>query len=147
MGKWDKFRNITAETINAEIEDLSRNDTEVPDDIYNVTIERMGVTESRKSKNPMLSVWFRITDGDQGNRLIFMNQIILAGDNKDGFRVSTVNAFLKSLNVFEESEITFKNMEDYDELIDDIANEVIGNQYKLDYSHNKSGYPVFKIIE
>ena len=88
----------------------------------------------------MLSVWFQILNGEQKDRLIFMNQLVL-----QGFQIHTANEFLRSLETDENVE--FKGYAKYNILILNIYEKIVDNEYELDYGENKKGYKTFKILQ
>lgn len=150
MADWSKYKNITGDTINQDIDSLGGNDVEVPDGEYLVSIERMEVKPTKTSGDPMLAVWFKIVDSKSSNefvnKMIFMNHVLLKGDKNDSYRIKIANEFLRGLKIFEDEEIKFKNMEDYENLIDDIARDAIGQQYTIEYTHDKKGFAKFTIV-
>ena len=89
----------------------------------------------------MLSVWFKIIEGEQKNRLLFMNQVIT-----QGFQIHMVNEFLRSLKTG--VTIEFKDFKQYGELIDGIfeAMNSTGIEYAITYGERK-GYATFTIKE
>ena len=88
----------------------------------------------------MLSVWFQIINGEQKDRFIFMNQVVL-----QGFQIHTANEFLRSLETDETVE--FKGYAKYNILILNIYEKIVNNEYELDYQENKKGYKTFKILQ
>ena len=88
----------------------------------------------------MISVWFQIINGEQKDRFIFMNQVVL-----QGFQIHTANEFLRSLQTDEIVE--FKGYTKYNILILNIYEKIVNDEFALDYGENKKGYKTFKITE
>ncbi len=143
--KWNK--NIDVEGLKKDIADAEQNGgqgdyREVPEGTYEVKIEKMELKESSKG-DPMVSIWFRILTGEFQNSLLFMNQVIT-----QGFQISQLNRFLKSMEAVDDSAVEFKDYGQYNDLILDIFEEVEGNlEFLLDYRKNKKGFSIFTIKE
>lgn len=141
--KWNK--QIDVEGLKKDIEKADQNTgdfDEVPVGTYEVKIEKMELKESSKG-DPMVSIWFRILKGDYARSVLFMNQVIT-----QGFQISQMNRFLKSLDAVDDDEVEFKDYGQYNSLLVDVFEAVDDNlEFLLDYSQNKKGYNVFKIKE
>ena len=144
MNIFEKWNNtINTESIKEGINNANKNNTkefvEVPHGVYEVKIDSMQLKES-KSGSPMVSIWFKIVEGEFKNQMIFMNQIVM-----QGFQVHIVNEFLRSLDTG--LEIEFDNYIQYNELLLDILEEVDGKlEFALEYGE-KNGFNTFKIKE
>lgn len=115
---------------------------EVPVGTYEVKIEKMELKASSKN-DPMVSIWFKILTGEFQNSYLFMNQVIT-----QGFQISQMNRFLKSLEAVDDEDVEFKNYSQYNDLLMDIYEAVDGHlEYLLEYTQNKKGYPVYTIKE
>ena len=141
---WEEFdKDVDIENLEKDVEKASSSDfgdyPDVPYGKYEVKITKLELTQSKKG-DPMLSVWFQIVNGEQKDRLIFMNQVIL-----QGFQIHTANEFLRSLQTDENVE--FKGYAKYNILILNIYEKIINNEYELDYKENKKGYKTFKILQ
>ena len=103
----------------------------------------MELKESSKG-DPMVSVWFKILEGDFKNSRLFMNQVIT-----QGFQISQMNRFIKSMEVFDDDEVEFQNYSQYNDLLMDLFEQVDADnrQYLLSYTKNKKGFSVYKIKE
>ena len=112
---------------------------DVPHGTYEVRINKLELTASKKG-DPMLSVWFKILEGEYKNSLIFYNQVVT-----QPFQLHLANEFLKSLD--SGLDVKFNSYTQYSNLILDIA-EAIDNklEYAVEYDENK-GYSTFKIVE
>lgn len=141
---WEEFdKDVDIENLEKDVEKASTSDygdfAEVPYGKYEVKITKLELTQSKKG-DPMLSVWFQILNGEQKDRLIFMNQLVL-----QGFQIHTANEFLRSLETDENVE--FKGYAKYNILILNIYEKIVDNEYELDYGENKKGYKTFKILQ
>ncbi len=115
---------------------------EVPVGTYEVKIEKMELKASSKN-DPMVSIWFKILTGEFQNSYLFMNQVIT-----QGFQISQMNRFLKSLEAVDDEDVEFKNYSQYNDLLMDIYEAVDGQfEYLLEYTQNKKGFPIYKIKE
>lgn len=140
---WEEFdKDVNIENLEKDVEKASTSEfsgEEVPYGKYEVKITKLELTQSKKG-DPMLSVWFQIINGEQKDRFIFMNQVVL-----QGFQIHTANEFLRSLETDETVE--FKGYAKYNILILNIYEKIANNEYELDYQENKKGYKTFKILQ
>lgn len=141
FSKFDKMANLDglkADIVKAESEVV--NYSEVPLGTYEVKIERLELTESKKGA-PMMTCWFKILGDYQKDRLIFMNQVI-----EKGFQIHICSDFLRSLDTG--LDVHFDSFEQYAGLIYDVADFIKQNhlEYALEYGEKK-GFPTFKITE
>lgn len=140
---WEEFdKDVDIENLEKDVEKASTGDftgEDVPYGKYEVKITKLELTQSKKG-DPMLSVWFQIINGNQKDRFIFMNQLVL-----QGFQIHTANEFLRSLQTDEN--IEFKGYAKYNILILNIYEKIANNEYELDYQENKKGYKTFKILQ
>lgn len=113
---------------------------EVPKGQYEVKIDKMELTESKKG-DPMVSVWFTILSGEFEKSKIFMNQVIT-----QGFQIHIMNEFLRSLD--SGCEIQFDDFEQYAQLLMDVheAIDSQGLEFALEYGESK-GFNTYKITE
>lgn len=113
---------------------------EVPHGTYEVKITKLELGESKKG-DPMVSVWFKVLDGEYKGSLIFMNQVIT-----QGFQIHIVNDFLRSLESGVEIEWPGSYAK-YAQMIMDVA-EAIDDRYEyaLEYGERK-GFNTFKITD
>jgi hypothetical protein len=140
---FEKFnKSIDIEGLKADLAS-GKNDPqfdEVPKGNYEVKIQKMELTESKKGM-PMVTIWFKIAAGQWKDRLIFMNQVIT-----QAFQVHICNELFKSMNTG--LEIYFENYVQYSGLIYDLAEAVEsqGLSFNLEYGEKK-GFSTFKILE
>lgn len=135
---------VDVEGLKADVE-AAKNNTgdfeDVPHGEYEVTVEKLELTESKKG-DPMVSIWFKVTAGDNRGRLIFYNQLV-----KQGFQIHLVNELLASMEP--DVEISFDGFSAYEKLMQAVFTDITnaGKSFHLDYSENNKGYNVFTIKE
>lgn len=144
MSIFEKWNNqIDTKSLAEEVKEVGKNDVdypEIPHGEYIVKIDKMELKESKNTGNPMLSVWFKIVDGEFKDKFIFMNQVI-----NQPFQIHLANNFLKRLD--SGLEVEFKDYEQYNNLILDIHEEINGKlEYLLKYGERR-GYNTFEILE
>lgn len=133
--KWGRFGNIDVTALNAQVNALDNQFVEVPVGKYEVRLYdlNLGLT---KDGYPKLFASFEILCGDYTGRFVFMNHVILRGDDNDKYRVHTAHVFLRSLQSGVEP-ITFEGLDAYEALIDRIADATLDAEYLLDISYAK----------
>ena len=142
--KWNK--SIDVEGLKKDIAEADQNGgqgefKEVPEGDYEVSIDKIELKESSKG-DPMVSIWFKILEGDFRNSRLFMNQVIT-----QGFQISQMNRFIKSMEVFDYDEVEFQNYSQYNDLLMDLFEQVDADnrQYLLSFTKNKKGFSVYRI--
>ena len=153
-----KFNNVydvnaLAESLN-EIKQNSGNGDypEVPVGKYEVKIEKIELAES-SNHSPMAKVQFRINDGDYKKQCLFYNQVLVGKDKNTGqltaFGIHKFNEFLRSLDPINEQglevPIEFKDFDQYEQLLLDVAECVESLVYEIQYGKNND-FPTFKIL-
>lgn len=138
--KFDKSIDIAG--LKADLQNVKEDVSfdEVPHGQYEVKIQKMELTESKKGM-PMVTIWFKIAAGPWEGRLIFMNQVIT-----QAFQVHICNDLFKSMDTG--LKIDFENYVQYSGLIYDLAEAVEsqGLSFSLEYGEKK-GFSTFKIFE
>ena len=141
---WSKFdEGLDVEKLSQDVKEIEQNGDnykEVPIGTYEVAIDKLELSESKKH-DPMLVCWFKVLNGEYKNSKIFMNQLI-----KEPFQLHIAHEFLRSLDTG--LEILFSTYIQYGSLIENVKTE-IDNQ-KLEYGlelGEKKGYKTFKITE
>lgn len=134
-----------------EIEQSSTRDYEtIPDDTYICSLEKIEHKFTKEKQQPMLSIIFKIQDGEYLNRLIFVNKVLLSNDSreKNAQRFYFAKKILKELQIFDEEDIKFSTYKELKELIIDCSNEVekINNNYKVKKTTSKSGFENYDIV-
>lgn len=143
MSIFDKWNsNIDTEGLAKDVEEAAKNGgdyEEVPSGTYEVKIDKMELKSSKKG-DPMVTIWFKILEGDHKGGMIFMNQVITKG-----FQIHIVNELLRSLQT--DVDVEFRDYSQYYEMIMDVAEAIDGLEFALDYGQTKKGFPTFKITE
>ena len=127
----------------AEAAENTLDDGEVPYGKYEVKLEKLELVACKSEKNrgmPMVSAWFRIINGNQKNRLIFLNQLV-----NQGFQIHIMKEFLETMD--SGCEIAFEDYEQFGNLLMDVFEASSNTGFVLDYSENKKGYKAYKIEE
>lgn len=141
FAKFDKEMDL--EGLKQDIEDAQENSggnfREVPHDTYEVEINKLELTTSKKG-DPMLSCWMKIVEGEYEGSLIFMNQVVTRG-----FQIHIANTFLRDLVGGLDIDVKFESFGQYANLILDIAEAIDGQyEYLVEYGENK-GFNTFEI--
>ena len=140
---WEEFdKQVDLDGLKEDVKNSTSGDyKEVPQGQYEVAIDKLELTESKKG-DPMVSVWFKIvSENEYKNSRIFMNQVITKG-----FQIHIVNEFLRSLECG--LDIDFDSYKQYNELLLDVFEAVNGNfEYGLKYGKTEKGFNTFEITE
>lgn len=141
---WDKFDKMAdTKSLAEDVKTAAENGgsyKEVPFGDYEVAIDKLELTAS-KAGDPMVSVWFKVVDGEYKGSRIFMNQVVT-----QGFQIHIINEFLRSLD--SGIEITFDTYKQYGNLLMDVFEAVNGNlEFALKYSEGKNGFARYEITE
>lgn len=135
MANWDKFNDaIDMKEVNAQIKEAEANTQqyrEVPAGQYTVGIDKMEIRPTKDGR-PMLSVQFRILDGDFKRSCIFYNRV-LYGTKNDGLMIHTANEFLRSFG-FAHDDVTFTNYSQYEDLVGELFEDIRDDEFDIDYS-------------
>lgn len=144
--QWDKA--IDTEGLAKDVAEAAANGggqfKEVPHGDYEVAVHQMELKASSKG-DPMVSIWFKIVDGEFKGSMIFMNQVIT-----QGFQVHIVNEMLRQMvsEMADAPAIEFQSYKQYAGLIMDIFEEVNENfEYALSYKEGKKGFSTYEIKE
>ena len=144
--KWDN--EIDTEGLANDVKDAAANGggeyKEVPHGDYEVAVQQMELKASKKG-DPMVSIWFKILDGEFKNSIIFYNQVIT-----QGFQVHIVNEMLRMMvsEMADAPEIEFKSYKQYGNLIMDIFEEINENfEFALAYKKGKKDFSTYEIKE
>ena len=142
FSKWNKA--IDAEQMEKDLEEIKKNGgTNFPEIMpgeYVVKVEKMELKASSKG-DPMLSIQFRILEGQFKKACIFFNQVVM-----QPFQIYIANEFLNSLDT--DVEAAFHgNYEEYNNIILDIAEACDKLEFLLEYGTNSKGYHTYKIKE
>jgi hypothetical protein len=152
FAQWDNA--VDVEGLQKDIHDAEQNGggnfKEVPHGKYEVSIEKMEVTQTKKTNKPMVTVWFNIVDGEFKGQKLFMNRVIDLNSQWRGKAIHDVNEFLRSLikKCPDAPVVEFKHWEQYANLLMDIHELVADSfEYGIDYGQNKKGFDTFEVLE
>lgn len=142
FSKWNK--EIDKEQFEKDLEDIKKNGggeyPEIPHGEYVVKVDKMELKESRKG-DPMLSIWFKIVEGEHKNSIIFYNQVV-----KLPFQIYLANEFLNSMETDVEAAF-HADYAEYNDIILDIAEACDKLEFTLEYGENSKGFNTYKIKE
>lgn len=145
MANWSNFKNINAKQLNEEAKSLNKGDfEELPLGRYEVSVESMELKPTKEKGYPMIAVKFKVVQGEFDGRFIFMNQVVLMGNEHDSMRLSIANRFLESLETG--VDISFEGIEEYEALVDEVFNAIGRKEYLLEIGEKK-GFRNYKIVE
>ena len=146
MSIFDKWNEqIDGAKMAEEVKEVEKNGggnyKDVPAGEYEVKIEKMELKES-KSGAPMVSVMFRILDGEFKKSCLFMNQVVTLP-----FQIGLVNEFLRSMDT--DVTVDFDgNYEHYNNMILDVFEAVDRDKLEFLVAYGeKNGYKTFRIKE
>ena len=150
FSKFDKM--VDTKDLQKDIQNAAENGgnfKEVPAGTYEVKVEKMEMVEtgenSKKPGMPMVSIWFKILNGDYKNSIIFYNKVIM-GTKDDGFMIHSNNELLRQLE--SDMVVEFNSYSQYAQLLLDIHEAIDGKlEYALKYDENKQGYKTYEITE
>lgn len=131
FSKFDK--QIDSETLKKDIAEAAENNQqfeETPNGTYVVKVENLEVG-STKDGRPMLKAMFRITEGEQKKRCLFMNRVLF-GTKNDGNMIASAIGFLKSLD--SGIDVEFETYSQFADLVLDIFEEIENTLiYEVEY--------------
>ena len=146
MSIFDKWNEqIDGAKMAEEVKEVEKNGggnyKDVPAGEYEAKIEKMELKES-KSGAPMVSVMFRIIEGEFKKSCLFMNQVVTLP-----FQIGLVNEFLRSMDT--DVTIDFDgNYEHYNNMILDVFEAVDRDKLEFLVAYGeKNGYKTFRIKE
>ena len=114
---------------------------DVPDGHYIIQVEKLELVATKETRKPMVSGWFKISEGEYKNQRIFMNQVI-----DEAFKIHICNEFLRGLD--SGVEVEFESYSQYGNMLMDILENIDGKfEYELNYYHNKKGFAQFEICD
>ena len=150
---WEKFdKQVDLEALKEDVKEVEENGfgdfEEIPEGEYEVAVEKMELKESKKG-DPLLSIWFKIVDGDYEGQFIFYNGVMQPQNDKAwGFQVHRNNQMLRSLWNKGKDAVSFESFSQYAKLIDQIFEDIDGNfEYVLEKKTDKKGFDQYKILE
>lgn len=151
---WSKFdKKVDLEALATDVQEVEENGgggdfEKVPDGQYEVAVEKMELTESKKG-DPMLMIWFNIVDGEfEGQKIFYYKVMQPQNDKAWGYQVHQNNEMLRKLWDCKEEDVKFTSFGEYADLILDIHEDIDGKfEYLLEKETDKKGYDQFKIVE
>lgn len=150
---WDKFdKQVDLEELQEDVKEVEENGfdgyKEVPEGEYEVAVEKMEMVESKKG-DPMLTIWFKILEGDYEGQLIFYNGVMQPqNDNAWGIQVHRNNEILRGLWDCDKDDVKFTSFADYADLVLDIHEDIDDKfEYLLVKGKNDGGFDTFDIEE
>lgn len=145
MSIFDKWNEqIDGAKMAQEVKEVEKNGAEykeVPVGEYEVKVEKMELRES-KSGAPMVSIQFRILEGEFKKSCLFMNQVVT-----QPFQIGIVNDFLRSMET--DVPVDFDgNYAHYNDMILDVfeAADKENLEFLISYTE-RNGFPRYKIKE
>lgn len=153
MSIFEKYaKKINAEELAQSQKEINQNASggdykEVPLGTYEVAVNKLECKMSKTDK-PMVSIWFKILEGEFENSLIFYNGIF----TEDWMRHRVVKLFSALLNDnTHEAEVNLilksNNVTDINDFCMDVHEEIDGKfEYLLDYGQSK-GFNTYNIKE
>ena len=146
MNMFEKWNNsIDVKGLQEDIKKAQENNSgeykDVPHGEYEVKLDKIELKATKETKEPMVSAWFTILEGEYKKQKLFMNQKVT-----QGFQIHIVNQFLKSMGT--DVNIEFIDYKQYADLLLDVAEAVDANklEFAIKYEDNK-GYDKFTITE
>ncbi|MEC5308644.1 DUF669 domain-containing protein [Bacillus thuringiensis] len=151
---WSKFdKKVDLEALAADVQEVEENGgggdfEKVPDGQYEVAVEKMELTESKKG-DPMLMIWFNIVDGEfEGQKIFYYKVMQPQNDKAWGYQVHQNNEMLRKLWDCNEEDVKFTSFGEYADLVLDIHEDIDGQfEYLLSKETDKNGFDQFKILE
>ena len=136
--KWnEQFGGEEAIKALKEAEQNNQEFDEVPDGVYIYKLEKLELGAAKTSGKPMIKGQFRILEGQHKKQCLFVNQLFCRTDKGSGFPIHKGLEFLRSLQVFDSSEIDFSgDYRDFADLLLDIAENAEGMKFEVEKSKN-----------
>lgn len=136
---------VDAKQLVKDVEEAAKNADQyedTPDGTYIAKVENLELGETKDGR-PMLKAMFRITEGDQKKRCLFVNRVIY-GTKNDANMIASAIGFLESLD--SGIDIEFTGYADFAELVLDVFEEIEGTlEYEVKYE--KDAFQSVKITD
>lgn len=148
MANWNAWNNINVEQLNSQVDDLSNSGDfeELPDGRFEVRLDALELKPTKEKGYPMVAATFTIVEGKYNNWKMFVNQVLLMGNDADKYRVNTCNKFLSSLRTDGEK-IRFLSVPNYEAQVNETADKCIKMEYLIEKATNNKGFTNYKILE
>lgn len=111
---------------------------DVPHGVYEVALEKAELKASKSGK-PMVSMWFKVVEGEHAGRLVFYNQVV-----SQAFQIQIVLKLMRAMETnvpLETVDISEDGLISYNMLAQRLgevlrSSEYSGNEYQLNYTAN-----------
>jgi len=116
---------------------------EVPKGTYECKIEKLEIGAT-KNGEPMFKAQLRITEGDHKKQCLFFNRKIFGnkanekGTWNDGVAINSVIGWLNNLGC--DYEITFESYSQFNDLVMDIAEEVVSDNIRVEVAYDPEAF-------
>lgn len=131
FSKFDK--EVDAKQLAKDVEEAAKNADqfeETPDGKYVCKVENLEIGETKDGR-PMLKAMFRITEGEQKKRCLFVNRVLF-GTKNDANMIASACGFLRSLD--SGIDVSFESYSQFNDLVLDIFEEIEGTlEYEVEY--------------
>lgn len=129
---------LTEEFIDEANNGKSMEYAEIPVGTYDVQVSKLQLTASKKG-SPMVSCWFKISNGNFKDNTIFYNQVV-----SQAFQIHIVNDLLRQLNP--NYPVEFISFKQYGEMLQDFFKTINGiYEYTLDYGITSKGFNTYNV--
>ncbi|MHC5215415.1 DUF669 domain-containing protein [Enterococcus sp. LJL128] len=149
---WAKFdKTVDLDALQADVKTAEENGggdfPTIPDDQYEVKVRNMELGHS-KAGDPMVKIQFEILEGEFAGNLVFYNGVMQPHNEKAfGYQVHKNNEILRALYDADDDEVKFDNFKDYSDLILDIAEEIIEDEWNYILEQRRAKNPEFAEFE
>lgn len=141
----EQFADIIDEVENTTT-DGDYEDVEVPHGKYEVEVVKLALVETKSAPvRPMMTVWFKILDGEYKGQMLFMNQVMT-----HPYPIALARDFVKSLEPtnLSQDEIKFEGFDKFADLLITAYEGIEGQlEYGIEYSETKDGYDRYEITD
>lgn len=142
FSKFDKAFNH--ESLIKEYEEAKKGNKdfpEIPDGRYEVSVKNMELKTSKKG-DPMLTIQFKIVEGEFKNSMIFLNQVVTSG-----FGIHKANKLMREMAPGADIEWN-GSFSLYADMIDNVFDYIKNSrEYAISYSTTEKGYKNIEIDE
>lgn len=134
---------VDLDELQKEVENANDTDFEdVPDGKYIVSIEKMEIKLTKAQDKLKFAVQCKIKEGEQANRMIFLNRVISGNKNtekwNDGKAIKSVCTWVNKLLDEDEEPIDFVNYQDFSDQILDVFQAIQGKiEMEVTYAADK----------
>lgn len=156
---WAKFdKDLDLDSLQEDVKEASNGDfgdyPDIPDGKYEVVVEKLELGKSKPKDNgtgedPMLIVWFTILEGEFKDSKLFHYKVMQPQNQKAwGIQVHQNLEMLRNLWDADKEEVTFESMSQLDDLVLDIAEEIIDDEWEyIIEKTTKKGFSNITVVE